>query len=449
MKISLIGAGSLSFGIGTLKDIYLNDKLCSENLEVSLMDIEQENLDEVFEFSEKLFADKDVVVSKTTSLTETLTNSDYVIVAIEVDRYKYWSQDFNIPRLFGSTQTYGENGGPGAMFHTLRNLGPILDIAFEMERLCPDAWFINYTNPEAKLIQAINHFTNIKCVGLCHGFDMGLYQVAQVLNMEIDEISAEGGGLNHFGWYTKLEDKQTGEDLYPIFKEKLHGLDNLFEYDHMYLSRLMYDLYGYFPYPGTNHIGEYVKYGQDYYLGNKTQFMYNPLNEKLTDDLNFDDRFIYCIDKGSFDEKTATNPYEIKDLADITPSGEVGVPLVEALYFGTELKIKAVNMPNNGAIKNISDESVIETQALVKNSKIEFIHEGLVLPTAVISMTQLQCDIHKLLIEAYEEKSRDKLLQAILLDPQAPTINQAVAMIDMMFEVQSELLPELEWKTRK
>lgn len=448
MKISLIGAGSLSFGIGTLKDIYLNNKLCNENLEVSLMDIDKENLEEVFTFSKKLFTKTNVRVRKTADLYETLANADYVIVAIEVDRYKYWSQDFHVPRLFGSTQAYGENGGPGSMFHTLRNLEPILEIAYAMEMYCPEAWLINYTNPEAKLIQALNHFTNIRCVGLCHGFDMGIAQIAEILKLNPSKIEAEGGGLNHFGWFITLKHKETQEDLYPLLKEKLQNLGFLHEYDHLYLSRLMLDLYGYFPYPGTNHIGEYVRYGQDYYLGNQTQFNYNPMRETLDSDIDFEERFIYSIDKYSFDDKEKVDPYEINDLSNIQISGEVGIPLVEALYYGTELKINAVNMANNGAFKFITDESVIETQAIVKNSEIRFIPYELELPTAVVSFTQLQCNIHKLLIEAYEEKSRDKLLQAIMLDPQAPSLNQAVAMIDLIFEMQSELLPKLKWSNR-
>lgn len=448
MKISLIGAGSLSFGIGTLKDIYLNDKLCNANLEVSLMDIEENNLNDVYEFSAKLFKDKNIKVSKTLSLTETLMGCDYAVVAIEVDRYKYWSQDFHIPRQFGSTQAYGENGGPGSMFHTLRNIGPIIDIAKEMEKLCPNAWFINYTNPEAKLVQAINHFTNIKCVGLCHGYDMGLDQVARFLNIDKSAIVSTGGGLNHFGWFTKLEHKKTGEDLYPKLREALDNIDYMNDYDHTYLSRLMLDMYGLYPYPGTNHIGEYVKYGQDYYLGNKTQFNYNPIKEDACDDIDFEKRFIYAIDRWSLERTPGeeVNPYANDNLDDIKLSGEVAIPLIEALYFNTELKMNAVNMPNNGALKGLTNESVIETQAEVINGDVVFIPKQLKLPTAVVAMTQLQCNIHQLLIEAYEEQSKTKLLQAILLDPQAPTIYQAKAMIDRMCELQSELLPKLEWK---
>lgn len=448
MKISLIGAGSLSFGIGTLKDIYLNDKLCNANLEVSLMDIEENNLNDVYEFSAKLFKDKNIKVSKTLSLTETLMGCDYAVVAIEVDRYKYWSQDFHIPRQFGSTQAYGENGGPGSMFHTLRNIGPIIDIAKEMEKLCPNAWFINYTNPEAKLVQAINHFTNVKCVGLCHGYDMGLDQVARFLNIDKSAIVSTGGGLNHFGWFTKLEHKKTGEDLYPKLREALDNIDYMNDYDHTYLSRLMLDMYGLYPYPGTNHIGEYVKYGQDYYLGNKTQFNYNPIKEDACDDIDFEKRFIYAIDRWSLERTPGeeVNPYANDNLDDIKLSGEVAIPLIEALYFNTELKMNAVNMPNNGALKGLTNESVIETQAEVINGDVVFIPKQLKLPTAVVAMTQLQCNIHQLLIEAYEEQSKTKLLQAILLDPQAPTIYQAKAMIDRMCELQSELLPKLEWK---
>lgn len=245
-----------------------------------------------------------------------------------------------------------------------------------------------------------------------------------------------------------LNIKKTGEDLYPKLREALDNIDYMNDYDHTYLSRLMLDMYGLYPYPGTNHIGEYVKYGQDYYLGNKTQFNYNPIKEDACDDIDFEKRFIYAIDRWSLERTPGeeVNPYANDNLDDIKLSGEVAIPLIEALYFNTELKMNAVNMPNNGALKGLTNESVIETQAEVINGDVVFIPKQLKLPTAVVAMTQLQCNIHQLLIEAYEEQSKTKLLQAILLDPQAPTIYQAKAMIDRMCELQSELLPKLEWK---
>ena len=94
----------------------------------------------------------------------------------------YWSMDFHIPRRYGFRQVYGENGGPGGMFHFLRNLPPLLNIARRMEALCPEAWLINYTNPEAKLVEAVLKLTKIRAVGVCHGFEMGVEQIAKILD---------------------------------------------------------------------------------------------------------------------------------------------------------------------------------------------------------------------------------------------------------------------------
>jgi alpha-galactosidase len=96
-----------------------------------------------------------VVIEASIDLRKALNGADFVITAIEVDRYHYWLMDFHIPRRYGFRQIYGENGEPGGMFHALRNLPPTIEIARAMEQKCPDAWMFNYTNPEAKLIEGV------------------------------------------------------------------------------------------------------------------------------------------------------------------------------------------------------------------------------------------------------------------------------------------------------
>lgn len=141
--------------------------------------------------------------------------------------------DFHIPRRYGFRQVYGENGGPGGMFHTLRNLGPTLHIVHRMEELCPDAWLINYTNPEAKLVEAVCKLTKIHAVGVWHGFDMGVAQIAKMLERKQEELAITGYGLNHFGWITSIFSIQYGKkrgrqgkhpDLCMIFVRILPGL---------------------------------------------------------------------------------------------------------------------------------------------------------------------------------------------------------------------------------
>jgi len=465
MKVSLIGAGSISFALGALQDMVLSERLRKEvALEISLMDIVEANVERTYKYAKDMFEhfEHPAKIWRTINLEESLMGADFVIVAIEVERYHYWSQDFHIPRNYGSTQVYGENGGPGSMFHTLRNLGPMLEIAHTMERVCPDAWFLNYTNPEAKLIEALSKWTKIKSVGLCHGLDMGIEQVAEILEMDAKDIKVEGGGLNHFGFFTKITHRETGEDLYPLFSKREKEANRLAHFDHFYLSRTMYQLYGYYPYPGTNHCGEYISWANEFYAGLALQFRFNPLTERPWDKGGRTPDFVYSaggysVDQDLFPENKKDGMWEDQvahwdeeaytfKADEVHVSGEYAVPIIEAIFFDDEIYLNSVNLPNNGAIKGLPDDMVVETQAVVDGDGIRLIPMEMPLPTAVVGMIHIQGMIHRLVLEAYEEGSKTKLMQAILLDPTAPTYYQTAAMIDEMCEKQKELLPLLEWK---
>ncbi|MFD1673957.1 alpha-galactosidase [Alicyclobacillus fodiniaquatilis] len=458
LKVALIGAGSVSFALGSLQDLVLSEKLKNEaDLEIALMDISDENLKMTYVYATEMFEafSNPAKIWMTTDLEKALIDADFVIVAIEVNRYFYWAQDFHIPRRYGSKQIYGENGGPGSMFHTLRNLGPILHIARTMERLCPNAWFINYTNPEAKLVEAVSKFTSIKIVGLCHGLDMGIEQIAEILEVDKNQLGIEAGGLNHFGFFTKIWDKATGKDLYPRFREKEEIANRLAKFDHFALSRTMFRTYGFYPYPGTNHCGEYVSYANDFYAGLSLQFRYDPMKEKIEDPKSKIPEFIYCAHAGSvdrelFDENVGLDKWIAEQFVfkkeKVEQSCEYAIPIIEAIHFDEEIVIHAANMPNNGAIKGLPDDMVVETQAIVNGTGISLVPMTVELPTALIGTIHIQGTIHKLLLEAYAEESKTKLLQAILLDPQAPTYYQACAMVDEMCKIQKDILPKLEWK---
>lgn len=457
LKIALVGAGSVSFALGALHDIVLSKRLQEEvELEVALMDIVEAHVQRTYAYAEKMAEafESNTKFFSTTNLEQAVEGAAFVITAIEVERYRYWSQDFHIPRLFGSKQIYGENGGPGSMFHTLRNMGPMLEIAKTMEKICPDAWLINYTNPEAKLVEAISKLTGIKVVGLCHGLDIGIGQVAEILEMDKKDIGVEGGGLNHFGFFTKMWDKRTGEDLYPLFKKKEEEADRLAQFEHVGLSRTMYHIYGYFPYPGTNHCGEYVTYAEDFYAGLSLQYRYEPVKEKLWEKDSREADFVYCasgnnLDRGLFEKGISQQNWTEEayrfDKEKVQISNEYAIPIIEAMFFEEEIMLNAVNMTNNGAIAGLPDDMVVETQAIVNKDGIQLKPMEIKLPAAILGTIHIQGTIHQLLIEAFQEGSKTKLLQAVLLDPQAPTYYQACAMIDQICELQKDILPELEW----
>ena len=453
VKFAIIGAGSVSFCPATVTDILLNEAFNElEQLEIYLMDIRSEALDVSKAYCVKL-AEKlgrKVIINASLNLNEAVDGADFVIVAIEVDRYHYWSQDFHIPRRYGFRQIYGENGGPGGMFHTLRNLPPILEIARAMERGCPDAWLLNYTNPEAKLVEGISKLSKIKAVGLCHGIAGGIWHLSTFLQMPYERIGVSPVGLNHFVWFTKIWDKETGEDLYPKLREQEKKADILAHWDEWALPRVMLRTYGLWSYPGTNHIGEYIAWSDGFLASQNVQYYFdlayeNPWETKKPP------AFIYNISgvterhelfsvesdedwyKGSFG--SGENP---------RASGEFGIPIAEAVYFDKPTEIGAVNMPNKGYAYDLTEDMVIELPALVDGKGIHP-YKCDPLPAAIASMINTQGTIHKLLIEAYAEKSRNKLLQAILLDPTVSSYNNSVALINDMCELQKELLPPMYW----
>lgn len=454
VKISMIGAGSVNFCPATVTDILLSERLAQLDVTIALMDIDEEALKVSEQFSKKACEElgRSAHIYATLELDHALEHADFVIAAIEVDRYHYWSQDFHVPRKYGFRQVYGENGGPGGMFHTLRNLPPILHIAQRMETLCPDAWLINYTNPEAKLVEAVKSLTKVKAVGVCHGFSMGLDTISKLLEMPKDQIEAVGYGLNHFGWYTELKNAATGEDLYPLLRQKEQEACWLAKWDEVALCRIMYRTYGLFPYPGTNHIGEYIAWSDEFLASSKIQFFFDPANEKPWETkrtpafvYNFCDNptGVEFSHKDTDKKEAYAERFSAKETG-YQVSGEYGVPIIEAILFDLHMQIPSLNMPNEGTMPGILQGMCVEGPCMID---AQGIHPLPVkeLPTAITAMINHQGAIHRLVIQAYAQKSRRLLLQAILLDPTVSSYSNAVALIDEMFQLQKDILPELDW----
>ncbi len=458
IKFAIIGAGSVSFCPATLGDILLNESIQSVELEIALMDILPEALrvSEGYARAAINATGREAKLSATTDLRKALEGADFVVSAIEVDRYHYWSMDFHIPRRYGFRQVYGENGGPGGMFHTLRNLGPTLEIAQAMEEVCPDAYLLNYTNPEAKLVEAVSKLTRTPVVGLCHGEGMGIDQLSQILEMPKEELDTQVAGLNHFGWFTKIARKGTGEDLYPLLREKEKQMHWLAHWDELGLTRLMFRTFGLYPYPGTNHIGEYIAWSDQMLASALIQYFHDPVGDNPWHGGQTPE-FVYSFSgnptaRPLFDrsEKPLAGDPGFEASFQLTEgklhtSGEYGIPIAEAIYFDKPTHIGAVNVPNHGLIPNLPEGMVVEVPALVDGKGIHPIATSEPLPHAIAQMIATQGTIHQLVLEAYQEQSRNKLLQAMLIDPTISTYNNAVALIDEMCERQKDILPPMHW----
>ena len=455
LKIALIGAGSVSFGPATVTDILLSEKLGALDLEIALMDIDARAVEVSHAFARRLAeeVESSAKISAGTDLDAALLGAAFVVTAIEVERYHYWSMDFHIPRRYGFRQVYGENGGPGGMFHFLRNLPPLMHIARRMEALCPEAWLINYTNPEAKLVEAVSKLTKIRAVGVCHGFEMGVEQIAKILDRPGHALRIEGHGLNHFGFMTKIEDKETGADLYPEFRRREAGCHWLAEWDELGLSRMMLRTYGLWPYPGTNHIGEYIAWSDAFLASTKIQYFFDPVRENPWQ-THEPPKFVYSFSGNptgiAFHDRNMgrEDDYDRRfalDGAKPARSHEYGVPIIEAIVFDEHALIPSLNRLNQGTMPGLMEGMCLEGPCLIDAEGIHPVKLATKLPVAVSAMINLQGAIHQLLIDAYQQNSRNLLLQALLLDPTISNYNNAVALIDEMFEREKVLLPALEW----
>ena len=458
MKIVLVGAGSREFGPASIRDILLSDPLCEGGIEIALVDTDPSGLPRTQAYAEAVAArlHRTATIASTTHLPDALPGADAVIVAIEINRYFYWAQDFHVPRTFGFRQIYGENGGPGGLFHALRNMGPTMEIARAMETHCPDAWLVNYTNPLTKLCEAAARLTGIRVVGLCHGVFHGIKQMARILELPSGRLDAQASGLNHFTWFGSVTDRETGEDLYPRLRERERAGDIMHDWDELALSRILFRVFDRFPSPGANHIGEYIRWAGEFLASSALQFFYDPaeghpwetgevptwiynLGDNPTDTPLFPEQPRGRARAGR--EERAEGEHESPP---ITPSGELAVPLLEGILCGEERQLDAVNVPNAGYVPGLPDGTVVEVPATANRSGLHPIAMPS-LPEAILALLRTQASINRLLVDAFRQRSRHTLLQALLLDPTTESYRQAVSLINEMFRLQRDVLPDMGW----
>ena len=228
VRIVLIGAGSAQFGFDMLGDFFQSPAL--KDCHIVLHDIDPEALARTAAAGQAFMTEHGIEASltSTTNRSEALPGADFCVIAIEVgDRFALWEQDRSVPQQYGIRQVFGENGGPGGLFHSLRIIPPILEICEDIERYCPEATVFNYSNPMSRICTTVHRrFPNLRFIGLCHEI-ASLYQHLPILlDRPIDEIEFRAGGLNHFSVLVEARYREDGRDAYP---EILAGARAYFE----------------------------------------------------------------------------------------------------------------------------------------------------------------------------------------------------------------------------
>jgi len=459
-KITVIGAGSASFGENTLSAIMRSKKLKGSTL--ALVDRNNDTLDIVHRLANRLNVEwnADFIITAHTDHYDALSDSQFVVNAIEVGaREKLWQRDFEIPLKYGVRQPYAENGGPGGFAHAARNIDPIMQIVRDMERACPDAWLINFTNPMIRICDAVNRHSKIKSVGLCHQINAGYGMVGVALaddfGIEVPEglsgmhaagdqhplhqrvreqivplVDIRAAGLNHFTWILSIHDRRTGEDLYPLFRKRFFELDPKFEP----LTRDVFSAFGLFPVPGDTHLCEYLPWMSD-----PNTKPWEHYNIRLYD---WDER---ASSRGIEHQRLndmANNNIAIDEL--LHTDSEGALEMIENIAGTGSHYHLAANLPNVGQIPNLPLSATVETPVQVNGAGIHPVHTE-PLPESVAELCRREITTAQLGVDAVVEGSREKALQCLLLDPVITDINTAKKILDDYLSEYKEYLPQF-WK---
>ncbi len=456
-KIVVIGAGSAIFGLNTVAALMGSERLRGSHL--ALVDRNAETLALIARLAERLNREWDARMTITTHThhAEALDNAAFIVSAIEVGpREKLWRSDYEITLKYGVRQPYAENGGPGGFAHAARNIGPVMEIAHDMEQACPDAWFINYTNPMIRICDAIARYSDIKVVGLCHqihaGYGMVGLVLADYLGIEVPDglinthadpetwqrlmhiahqalrrIDIKAAGLNHFTWMLDLRDKRTGEDLYPLFAERWANFDPAFEP----LTRRVYHACGLFPVPGDEHLCEYLPWVSD------------PTTKP------WEKYEISLYDWDLWDKLRGRGHQEIAKMGDGKKSidhlrhadSEGALEMIENIAGASNHYHLAVNLPNQGYITNLPEGAIVEVPGLVSGAGIQGVGVG-PLPEPIAELCRREITVARLCVDAAVNGDRQAALQCLLLDPVITDLDVAQQILDDYLETYRQYLPQ-------
>ena len=260
-KIVLIGAGSHVFARRLITDILSYPELQSGT--ITLVDIDQERLDLVTAFARKTveqwgFSTR---IEATTDRRKALEGADYVVTSIRVGGIAANKLDIEVPAKYGVRQGIGDTIGPGGVFYGLRHIPAILEICHDMEEICPDAWLINYTNPMAMIMWAVNDYSHVKSVGLCHSVQNTSSELARYIGAPKEEVSYWVAGINHMAWF--LEFNWRGRNAYPLLRERFKDPAVFSRPDAHWagpdtVRAEIFRAFGYFNTESSQHMSEYV-----------------------------------------------------------------------------------------------------------------------------------------------------------------------------------------------
>ena len=437
-KITFMGAGSTVFARNVL-----GDAMCSPVLAdsvIALYDIDGQRLKEsetIIKAINQGLGGKAKIESYlgVENRKAALKGANFVVNAIQVGLYDPCTiTDFEIPKKYGLRQTISDTLGIGGIMRALRTIPVLKDFANDMEEVCPDAWFLNYTNPMSMLCGYMQRYTGVKTIGLCHSVQVCSEHLLRPLGMA-DTFEAgvreHIAGINHMGWLLDITDKD-GNDLYPEIKKRAAAKNagekhwDMVRYD--YIDKL-----GYYCTESSEHNAEY----NPFYIKAK----YPELIEKFN--IPLDEYPRRCVSQiaGWADEyKKLTSDASV---IEHTRSMEYASYIMEAMVTGVPYKIGG-NVINNGLIENLPREACVEVPCMIDNYGIHPCYVGK-LPVHLAAMNMTHVNVHLVAIEAAVTLKKEHVYHAAMLDPHTAaelSIDDIRSMVDDLIAEHGDWLPK-------
>ena len=436
MKNTFMGAGSTVFARNVIGDC-----MCSEALRDSvfaLYDIDGQRLEEsrvILEAMRKTMGSygKIECYLGVENRKDALRGANFVVNAIQVGLYDPCTIiDFEVPKKYGLRQTIADTLGIGGIMRALRTIPVLADFARDMEEVCPDALFLNYTNPMAMLSGFMQRYTGIKTVGLCHSVQVCSESLLKEVGLE---DKSEGrkeliAGINHMAWLLEIKDKD-GNDLYPLIKPRVQA--RLDDPDCHNKVRLEYiKNFGYYCTESSEHNAEYNMF----YIKSK----YPELIEKYN--IPLDEYPRRCVNQIDGWKKEYAELVE-NGVKTHERSNEYASHIMEAIVTSTPYQIGGNVLNTDHLITNLPAEACVEVPCLVNGYGVQPCHVG-ALPVQCMAMNMTNINVQLLTIEAAVTRKKEHIYQAAMLDPHTGSeldIDTIRKMVDDLIDSHGDYLP--------
>ena len=436
-KIAFIGAGSLGFTRKLVRDIFTFPLL--RDAEIALMDIDAERLDFSYRAIKRIaeLGNYPAKISATQNRIEALRDADAVLVTILAGGTQVWRHDIEIPKQFGVDINVGDTRGPSGIFRALRTIPVMLDIARDMERVCPNAVMLNYTNPMAMLCRVLQSETQVRVTGLCHSVQGTAEMLARWIGAPIGEITYTCAGINHMAWYLKYE--WNGRDAYPLIRKAVTERAEV--YNEEIVRNEMFLHLDYYVTESSGHNSEY-----NWWFRKRADL----IEKYCTHGTGWNPGAYAYILKEYQDKEDTWKDEARKWFASDTPiklerGHEYAAYIINALMGGEPFEFNG-NVPNKNLVTNLPSDACVEVPVWASRKGLEPVHVG-ALPPQCAALTNLSAQIEEMAVRAALTGDPRLVYHAIINDPLTASVlslAEIEQMVNQMFEQNRAHLPQFK-----